>query len=189
MTNAQLTSALKEWQVAVHALERGETIVLLRKGGIREEGGRFRVEHDRVLLYPTVEHQKPELVKPAYANQIQSVASGWHPHHVRIGSWAEITDIVQIDRAEVVEALFPFHIWNKQFVSDRLRWKPNQPLYILLLRVYQFPSATRIPYSEAYGGCKSWIDLHQSFALNDRHPVLDDRTYGQTVEQIIHHTR
>jgi hypothetical protein len=189
MTHDLLTNALKEWQVAVHALERGETIVLLRKGGIREEGGRFRVQHDRVLLYPTVEHQKPELVKPAYADQVQTVASGWHPEQVRIGSWAEITDIVQIDRAEGVAALFPFHIWNEQFVRDRLRWKPSQPLYVLLLRVYQFTSARLIPHSEAYGSCKSWIDLHQSFDPSDSLPVLDDRTYAQTVEQIIHHTR
>lgn len=189
MTNAPLTAALKEWQVAITALERGETIVLLRKGGIREAGGRFRVEHDRVLLYPTVEHQKPELVKPAYVEQIQPVASGWHPEQVRIGSWAEITDILQIDRAEGIAALFPFHIWSEQFVRDRLKWKPSQPLYILLLRVYQFASARLIPYSETYGGCKSWIDLHQSFEVSDSRPVLDDRTYAQTVEQIIHQTR
>lgn len=184
-----MTYALKEWQVAVNALEQGETIVLLRKGGIREEAGRFRVEYDRVLLYPTVEHQKPELVKPVYADQIHPVTSGWHPAQVRIGSWAHITDILQIDTAEVVAALFPFHIWNEQFVSDRLRWKPSQPLYVLLLRVYQLASARLIPYSEMYGGCKSWINLHQAFDLNDSHPVLSDRTYAQTVEQIIQCTR
>ncbi len=187
--NEQLTAALKEWQVAVNALERGETIVLLRKGGIREEGGRFRVEHDRVLLYPTVEHQKPDLVKPIYADQIQPVASGWHPTEVRIGSWAHITDILQIDKADVVAKLFPVHIWNEQFVSDRLKWKHSQPLYMLLLRVYQLASAKLIPYSDAYGGCKSWIHLHQSFALSGSRPVLSDRAYAQTVEQIIQHTR
>lgn len=189
MTNDKLTHALKEWQVAVNALEQGATIVLLRKGGIREDGGRFRVERDRVLLYPTVEHQKPELVKPIYVDQIQPVASGWHPDQVRIGSWAHITDILPIDRSEVVTALLPFHVWNEQFVSDRLKWKPNQPIYVLLLRVYQFASARFIPYSEAYGGCKSWIDLEQSFDLEDSHPVLDDRAYGQAVEQIIQYTR
>ncbi|TVQ05475.1 MAG: DUF1802 family protein, partial [Leptolyngbya sp. DLM2.Bin27] len=30
---------LKEWQVAVTALRQGETILLLRKGGIREAKG------------------------------------------------------------------------------------------------------------------------------------------------------
>jgi len=35
------THALKEWAVAVDALEQGKTIMLLRKGGIHEQGGRF----------------------------------------------------------------------------------------------------------------------------------------------------
>ena len=43
-----LTSALKEWAVAVEALEQGKTIMLLRKGGISEQGGRFQVKSDRV---------------------------------------------------------------------------------------------------------------------------------------------
>jgi hypothetical protein len=147
------------------------------------------VERDRVLLYPTVEHQKPELVKPAFADQIQPVASGWHPEQIRIGSWAQITDILPIDQAEVVQSLLPFHIWNDLFVRDRLRWKPGQPLYGLLLRVYLFTSAQLMPYSEAYGGCKSWIDLAQPFDLKESQPVLSDRAYVQTVEQIVQLTQ
>ena len=50
--------ALKEWAVAVNALESGKTIMLLRKGGIHERGGRFQVAHEQVLLYPTYEHQQ-----------------------------------------------------------------------------------------------------------------------------------
>jgi len=46
------THALKEWAVAVDALEQGKTIMLLRKGGIHEQGGRFKVAHNQILLYP-----------------------------------------------------------------------------------------------------------------------------------------
>ena len=84
--------ALKEWAVATDALERGETIVLLRKGGIREEGKHFRVAHDDVLLYPTYEHQQPHLLKPHYSALVQPVPSGWHPETVRIGAWARIAE-------------------------------------------------------------------------------------------------
>ncbi len=69
----KLTQALKEWAVAVEALESAKTIMLLRKGGIREQGGRFTVAQDQVLLYPTYEHQQPHLLKPAYSSQIQPV--------------------------------------------------------------------------------------------------------------------
>lgn len=55
--------ALKEWAVAVDALAEGKTILLLRKGGIKEEGNRFRVAYEEILLYPTYEHQQPNLLK------------------------------------------------------------------------------------------------------------------------------
>ena len=50
--------ALKEWAVAIKALEAGKTIMLLRKGGIHERGGCFHVPQREVLLYPTYEHQQ-----------------------------------------------------------------------------------------------------------------------------------
>jgi len=180
----ETTFALKEWQVAVNALEQGETILLLRKGGIREAEGRFSVQHETVLLYPTYEHQQPELLKPNYAAQVQPVESGWHPHEVRIGSWAKITDIIQITQADAIARLLPFHIWNLQCVTDRLKWKPNQPVQGLLLRTYKLPEPQVVPYVEAYGGCKSWIELQTAIALDDRHPAFNDAEYQQQVKAI-----
>lgn len=179
-----ITQALKEWHVAVEALERGDTILLLRKGGIREVGGKFMVAHDRVLLYPTYEHQQPRLLKPEYAQQVQPVESGWHPTTVRIGSWATITDTLQVSEVDRVMALQPFHIWNQEFVTERLKWKPNQPLYVLLLRVYRLPQSDQIAYDPRYGGCKSWIDLAQEFPLDGSLPALSDRAYAEQVAQI-----
>ncbi|MBW4694635.1 MAG: DUF1802 family protein [Lyngbya sp. HA4199-MV5] len=159
-----VTHALKEWRVAVDALEQGETIVLLRKGGIREAGGTFTIAHDRVWLYPTYEHQRSHLVKPKYADAMVSVAPGWHPETVRLGSWAHITDRVQVSDTATVAALLPFHIWTEAFVAERLKWKPSQPLEVLLLRVYTLPQPQLLPYDAAYGGCKSWLDLTQTIA-------------------------
>lgn len=177
-------SALKEWQVAVNALAQGETILLLRKGGIREAQGKFSVQHETVLLYPTYEHQQPDLLKPLYAAQVQPVESGWHPHEVKIGSWAKITDIIQITQEDAIARLLPFHIWNRQCVTERLKWKPSQPIHGLLLRVYELPKPQTIPYIESYGGCKSWIDLQTAIALDERYPVLDEAEYQQQVDAI-----
>ncbi len=57
-----LEYALKEWAVAVRALEKGDTTLVVRKGGIREKA--FAVEDSRFLLLPGYEHQRPELLKP-----------------------------------------------------------------------------------------------------------------------------
>lgn len=177
------THALKEWAVAVNALEKGETIMLLRKGGIHEQGGRFRVAQDQVLLYPTYEHQQPFLLKSEYA-QVTPVTSGWHPETVRIGSWAKINDVFLVSDEKVVDALLPFHVWNEQFISDRLKWKPRQPLYILLLRTYKLAQVHIIPYHIGYGGCKSWIDLMEPIAIEQAEPVLSDTAYTQIATEI-----
>lgn len=185
------THALKEWQVAVHALEQGETIMLLRKGGIREAGGKFTVPHDRVWLYPTYEHQRSHLVKPQYADAMTLVEPGWRPETVRLGSWAFITDCFQVSNAATVAALLPFHIWNEAFVEERLKWKPNQPLEVLLLRVYRLPQPQMLPYQAAYGGCKSWIALptiaqRASFtqAWTDSVQALKDADYDEQKDAI-----
>lgn len=178
------THALKEWAIAVNALEQGQTIMLLRKGGIKEEGNRFSVAHNQILLYPTYEHQQPNLLKTEYASQVTPVTSGWHPETVRIGSWAEITDILLVSDASVVAALLPYHVWNEQFVSDRLKWKARQPLYVLLLRTYRLPQPQVIPYRSEYGGCRSWIDLVEPISLRGAVPVFDEVEYAKQVEAI-----
>jgi len=178
------THALKEWAVAVEALEQGKMIILLRKGGITEEGNRFKVAHQQILLYPTYEHQQPNLLKAEYATGIKPVTSGWHPETVRIGSWAEITDILPVSEASAVTALLPYHIWNEQFVSARLKWKPRQPLHLLLLRTYQLSSVSEIPYRSEYGGCRSWIDLAQPIAIDGIIPVLNDEEYTKQTNEI-----
>ena len=178
------TRALKEWNVAVNALEQGQTIMLLRKGGIREQAGHFNVGDKQVLLYPTFEHQQPDLLKPEFADRVKTVESGWHPEVIKIGSWAEITDVFLVAWEPAITALFPYHIWNEKFVSDRLKWKHNQPIYILLLRVYRLAEIREIPYIPEYGGCRSWIDLADPILLDGTKAVLSDREYIERSNQI-----
>ena len=183
--------ALKEWNIAIQALEQGETIILLRKGGIREQGGRFKVDHDKILLYPTFEHQQPSLLKPEYANLLQPVSSGWHPETVKISSFAEITDILSWNNSQeesLINSLTNFHIWNEIFVRDRLQFKPQQPLYILLLRTYKLSRVHEIRYHSSYGGCRSWINLQEQISLENMVPVLTQEDYDQqvsTIDQIL----
>ncbi len=180
----ELIHALKEWAVAVEALESGQTIMLLRKGGIREQGGTFTVAHNQVLLYPTYEHQNSHLLKPTHTHRVKPVPSGWHPSTVRIGAWAEITHIFPVGDEPLVAALLPYHIWNAQFARERFGWKPRQSLYVLLLRTCKLAQAQVIPYCSEYGGCKSWIDLAEAIALDQAVPVLNEAEYAKRVAEI-----
>ncbi|MBV6627963.1 MAG: DUF1802 family protein [Rivularia sp. (in: Bacteria)] len=176
--------ALKEWAIAINALETRKTIVLLRKGGIHEKGGSFRVAYNQVLLYPTYEHQKTSMLKPNYANQVVRVAPDSQPSHINIASYAQISHILPVMDDSIINTLFPFHIWNQEFVSDRQKWKPQQPLFVLLLRVYKLAIPQLIAYNPRYGGCKSWIELNESISLADAKPVLPENAYSQLTTQI-----
>ena len=179
-----INAALKEWNVAINALANGKTIMLLRKGGIREEGGCFTVAHQQVLLYPTFEHQQIDLVKPEYATQVEVVDSGWHPEQIKITSCAEITHVLRVSDESILNKLFFYHIWNDKFVSDRLKWKPQQPIYILLLRTYKLPQIHKISYRPEYGGCRSWIELEKTINITGLIPVLNDDDYRQLSREI-----
>ena len=183
------TTALKEWAVAVQALAAGETILLLRKGGIREQRFVRPSAQPQFWLYPTYEHQKPHLLKAPYANQVTPVEPGWHPETVELRAWAEITNGFEVQSESELEALLPHHIWNATFVTERLKWKPSLPLTALLLRVYRLPQPRVIPYYESYGGCKSWIDMPIAIELspNPATPALADAVYAERRQAILRH--
>jgi hypothetical protein len=180
-----LIHCLKEWAIAVSALATGKTIMLLRKGGIREENKQFQVKHRQIWLYPTYEHQKPHLLKPEYRDRVTEVTSGWHPATVEIQSCAEITNILTINSLETLQKLEPYQIWNQQMISDRFKWKPQQPLVILLLKVSNLPNAITISYDRSYGSCQSWIDLQKPISLYNLKPVLSNERYQQQADSIL----
>jgi len=177
---AALQHALKEWATAIAALEAGETITLLRKGGIREVGGRFQVPQRRVVLFPTYEHQQPEALKPEYGDRV-----GAKPGEtLRIGSWADITDVLLLRDAAALSDLSPHHIWSDRVAETRFNWKPTQPLYVLLLRVYCLPQPVWIEPRSQYGGCRSWIELVEAIDLDGSDAAIAETDYARDVAAI-----
>ena len=180
-----IETALKEWSVAVDAIAQGSQIILLRKGGIKEDQGRFRTQADRVVLFPTFEHQEPELLKPDYQSSVTPVASGWHPKKITLKAWAQITHIFLTTEADKVAALNDFHIWQPQVIAERLKWKPKQPLYILALRAYHLENPIELTWnSELYGGCRSWVSLDRSVEADAERPAIESNAYSAWIKQI-----
>jgi hypothetical protein len=178
-TAAATRVAFKEWAVTVRALAAGQQIVLVRKGGIREEGREFRVEEPRFLLYPTYEHQRADLLQAPYRADLDAVLAAPPPAGtVRLDHWAEVTDVYQTLEAADVEALAPHFIWTTSYAEERLRWRPKKPLYVLLLRVYRLAGTHEIPVLPGYLGCKSWVELEQPISLEGMTPVLNDAAYA-----------
>jgi len=183
-TLSTINVCFKEWAIAVEALAVGKTILLLRKGGIREPDKSFQVKSSNCLLFPTYEHQQPHLLKPEYAGKITPVSQGWHPENLELACWVQITNVFQVRDQEKVDRLFPFHIWSETFIRDRLAFQANQPLNLLLLRTHRLANPVTIPYKSKYGGCKSWLELEQSISLENSSPVMSDSDYDQQVKNI-----
>lgn len=179
-TPATTLHALKEWAVAVDALRRGESIATVRKGGIREDAREFRMEHRRFLLFPTYEHQNPDQLQGRFAARLATIAAAAPPTGtLRIDTWAEVTDVVELREQAPVAALSAFYPFSDAYALERLQWRPKKPLHALLLRVYRLPTPVEMPLIAAYGGCKSWIELAEPIALSSAQPALDDRAHDR----------
>lgn len=178
-------NALKEWAVTVKALDEGKQIILLRKGGIHEEKKEFRVEHDRFLLYPTYEHQREDLLKEEFRDDLKALLRDWDgSNKITIQNWAMVSDVAEITEPEKVEALSPYYIWTTGYVYERLNWRPRRPLYVLFLRIFRFSQPRTIEIVPEYGGCKSWVNLRREFSLAEARSVLSDEEFKYIVERI-----
>ena len=167
------TAALKEWAIAIQALDQGRQVLILRKGGIREEGNRFRVLYPEFLLFPSYEHQQMDLLRPEHAEAL-TVDLTQQPEQ----EWLTFTHFAQVHRAfpvaelEELQALAPYHIWTESYAEQRLRWRPRQALTAMVLRVHRLESAVRMPLLPQYGGCTSWLELAEPALLGNMTPVL-----------------
>jgi hypothetical protein len=151
------TPALKEWAVIVHALLEGEQIVDVRKGGLREDGRHFDLPARRFWLSPTAEHQKPELLKAAYAHWIDLATASPVGEPISVLGWADVVDVATITQPDQVAALDSKLIWTDEYVSSRFSWKKRDPLWVLVLRVHRLDNPLTVAWRDDYGGCTSWV--------------------------------
>ena len=177
--------ALKEWAITVDALAQGEQILLLRKGGIHEEGKDFRVIHPEFLLYPTYEHQREDLLKPDHQSALTRLLDETpRSEFITFSHWAKAEEIIEVEAQEKVDDLSSYHIWTDEYAQSRLRWKPMLPLSILLLRVYRMEQPITVPYIKEYGGCTSWVEILPRIDLGQLERVLDDAEFQRQVDAI-----
>ena len=178
--------ALKEWASVVKALEKGQQIFLLRKGGIAEKNGAFRMEESEFFLFPTFEHQDKEKLKPSVqglVDEAQKQAQVW-AGKIALSCYAEVTEVFQVREIEPLLKLSQSHIWSEEMIRERFNWRPEEPLYIPILRVYRLKGVLLIDALERYKGCKSWIDFDRPIPTKGAKPVLDDMEFQLQEERI-----
>lgn len=175
---------LKEWAVTTGALGRGEQIFMLRKGGIREDGRHFKIEHEQFLLYPGVFHEGELLLKQEKQNLLEETANADFSKEIPFSVYCELVETIEISDEHQVRALDAFHIWSKEFPVKRFNWKPRHPLKLMIVRAYKLDSSVTVNVDETYGGCKSWVDLTDEIDITNLTPALSDAEFDAQVSKI-----
>lgn len=166
--------------MAVAALEKGETALAIRKGGIREKA--FAVPEARFFFFKSYEHQKTDQLKPAYHHLLASLPKRRDDDPVILTSFAEVVAAHEVSDKTDLDALDPHHIWTPEYAGSRLKWRPKKPLTALVLRTFLLPDPIELPYQkDLYGGCKSWIELERRISIEGSRPALSGEEFERLV--------
>ena len=154
--------ALKEWACVCDLLVEGRCGLLLRKGGVHEHAGpgRFRLEHDRFALFPAWEHENLDWIKPTLRPSRGPIRQ--EPAEIELRGFAEVAGIWELPKVggrAAFDRLDDLHPWLPPQVDMRFDYKPDRPLYVMLVRAYALDRPEVVPNRRAFAGCKSWVPL------------------------------
>jgi hypothetical protein len=179
-----MRAAFKEWAVVVDELGRGGQIIILRKGGISEGRGGFKMEHPRFLLFPTLFHQQRDSVIPAAQKRYDEIATHFPgPDKLRLEFFAEVVVARQLNSLADANSLRGQHVWRDEVIAQRFDWGRDKSIFALAVRVFRLPQIVELPMRPEYGGCKSWIELGQEVATDAAKPVLPDAAFKEKLNQ------
>ncbi len=160
MPTTTTTLALKEWGAVAHALLAGRQTVLLRKGGIHEKAFAVAGSPGGFVLFPTVAHSHAQRVRPEHADLLPLGAADVGDDQLFIRCGLTLVDTVAVSRPERLPEIADLHIWTDASVTaDRVEFRPKRPLQVLVVRAVALPEPVVIPRLDAYGGCRSWVDV------------------------------
>lgn len=175
---------LKEWAVTVDAIAQGKQTILLRKGGIREDGRHFKIEHDQFFLLPGHFHEGEALLKPEHHSLLDGKQPEDFAEVVSLSVFAEIEEVIEVYSEQEVRSLEQFHIWSDQFAVKRFNWKPRHPLNLIIIRAHVLQQPQALMVMPGYGGCKSWVEFIEDYPVGVTSPAMSDRKFNAHVALI-----
>ena len=178
--------ALKEWAVVVDALLDGTQMVILRKGGIAEDPkGPFAVEDKEFWLYPTFTHQAEDSVIPSRRGDLQvALAHKPAPGTLILPGYAEVVETVPLHSPDEMARLAGHHIWSPSYLKMRWDWKPDRPIWAIVMKVSRLATPVVLEEKAEYGGCKSWVRLSEPAPTASLTPALDEKTFNARVHAL-----
>ena len=174
--------ALKEWQVVCDLLAGGSQTLLLRKGGIQEGPDGFSISHHRFALLPTRLHQKAEMLKPPF----RTLADGGdvEPESFELTHGGEVSDVLVVPSREALDRLNDLHAWDEPYLEMRWNYRPERPLFLVIVRAFKLATATTLKNTYRVAGCKSWVPLEEAGPVEFGEPALGDEAFGALRERV-----
>ncbi len=166
-----LNIAFKEWAAICAALACGRQKLILRKGGIHEEGGVFRPEHAKFWLYPTHFHEQQQAgIKPE-ANAFLELGESDRPPSgfIRLSHFVEVTEVQFCRELDEVLKLDGEHIWSEATVRQRFDYR-TPGLYVFRVNVFRMEPVV-IAEEPEYAGCKTWVPVKVELSTEGAVPV------------------
>lgn len=183
--STQCTIALKEWATVLQAMDRDQQLVLIRKGGLIEPGSGFEMASNQFVFYPTFEHQAVNYLRPEYRGYFNEASAIRAPKEsVRFDWFGKTVSTHTIHDPNLIQRISRFHIYNEAFITQRLKWQPETPLLMAVVRVYRLKAALTLPVIADYTGCKSWVTLNQPISLEGAVPILNDEAFQKKLLQL-----
>ncbi|MDP3703402.1 MAG: DUF1802 family protein [Candidatus Omnitrophota bacterium] len=185
MIPSECAIALKEWATVLQAMAHGEQLLLVRKGGLIEPGSGFKLRTQTFVFYPTFEHQAVNYLREPYRRFFEEAVRERAPEgQVRVEYGGTVVSSHACRDPHLIERLNRFHIYNDAFVSQRLKWQPDQPMAIVVVRAFRLSAPRLLPVSPRYGGCTSWVDLESCVPLSGAQPILEDSVFCERLNEL-----
>src|SRR5439155_8940994 len=96
------------------------------------------------------------------------------PEEIVLSAAAVVSDIIQLKSREQMNRIDDEHVWTSPLIDMRFSYRPNNPLFLLIVRAYALHAPVKIANTPAYAGCKSWVPLDQPVETGDHVAALDD---------------
>jgi hypothetical protein len=177
----ELSFALKEGAAVCRAVGEGKQIVLLRKGGIVERGGGFALECPWFFLLPTSEQpDAADLTIPPNG------APGGPPQGPFPVTLLALGEAFPVRSLETARSLRPFTVYSDPFIEKRWIYRPDRPLFAVLLLAFRRMETWTVPADPRYAGCVSWTELASPVPTGRFSPVLDRSEFDRRRDEVVH---
>ncbi|MBV9673598.1 MAG: DUF1802 family protein [Verrucomicrobia bacterium] len=163
----------KEWALVCDSIDRGESSLIFRKGGIAEGRSGFSFKHDRFLLFPTFFHEQISQTRLAPDRDLRPQTE-W----IRISLLVEVERSFWIDNLSVLKPLSPLHVLADSVLEQRFNYNYPKGLFVAFVRAFRISPAQNLAFQRSYGGCRSWVDLPALSSDIEVSPVLFDEEHA-----------